>query len=97
MTINSERLSELQAAIECNDCTESESEEIKQFLDNLVADHRTMADALSRIQQHMDPDSEEENCRADNSEDCLDAVFAIAKRTLDALGLNMQFTGEPPQ
>jgi hypothetical protein len=43
-----------------------------------------MLDALRRIAEHTDPDSPEENYRADDTEGCLDTVFSIAKRAIAA-------------
>jgi hypothetical protein len=41
-----------------------------------------LLEALRRIAEHTDPDSPEENYRADDREGCLDTVFSIAKRAI---------------
>jgi len=38
-----------------------------------------LLEALSRIAEHTDPDSSDENYRADDREGCLDTVFALAR------------------
>jgi hypothetical protein len=43
-----------------------------------------LLEALKRIAEHTDPDSPEENYRADDTEGCLDTVFSIAKRAIAA-------------
>lgn len=48
----------------------------------LLAAAPDLLDALERIAAHADPDSPEENYRADDREGCLDTVFAIARRAI---------------
>jgi hypothetical protein len=43
-----------------------------------------MLEALKRIAEHTDPDSPEENYRADDTEGCLDTVFSLATRAITA-------------
>jgi hypothetical protein len=51
-----------------------------------------MIEALRRIAEHTDPDSPEENYRADDPEGCLDTVFSLAKRAIAAATKG----GDPP-
>lgn len=48
----------------------------------LIAAAPDMLAALERIAEHTNPDSPEENYRADDREGCLDTVFEIARAAI---------------
>ena len=55
------------------------------FIVTAVNAHEDLVKALEKIKGHTDPDSIEENYRADDREGCLDCVFTIARAALNKL------------
>lgn len=52
--------------------------DLKELTDEITR----LRESLTRIAEHTDPESPEENYRADDREGCLDTVFAIARKAL---------------